>query len=289
MISEIRKWLIPLIVLSLVVLLVKPFIIMMICAIGKYTKRNSFLTSISLAQISEFSLIIAAQGLLMGHISKELFSLTILLAVITITFTSYMIKFEKPIYASLSKYLSIFDPISEGNKMEYLPKEMKYDFVLIGYDRIGYDIFKMLTKARKTFVVIDFNPDIIKRLVAKRISCIYGDVGDTEILERLDLTKTEFVVSTVPSVEESLVILKKVRHENPRTIVFVTATRVEDALKLYKEGADYVVLPHFLGGERVSSMINELGFNHHEINLTKLEHIHHLKERMDLMHEHPHS
>lgn len=289
MISEIRKWMIPLLLLSLVVLLVKPLAIMTICAIGRYTKRNSFLASISLAQISEFSLIIAAQGLLLGHISQELFSLTILLAVITITGTSYLIKFEQPIYSALSRYLSIFDVMSEGEKMEYLPKELEYDFVLVGYDRIGYDVFKMLTKAKKTFVVIDFNPDIIKRLVGKKIPCIYGDIGDSEIMERLNLKKTEFVVSTVPGVEDSIAIIKRIRHENPRTIVFVTATRVEDALKLYKEGADYVVLPHFLGGERVSSMIHELGFDHRQISLTKLAHIHDLKDRIDLRHEHPHA
>ncbi|MFC1753060.1 cation:proton antiporter [Thermoproteota archaeon] len=287
MLTQFGSLLIPLIVFSLIVLLVKPFIIMIICALGRYTKRNSFLTAISLAQVSEFSLIIVALGLSIGHISQELYSLTIILAIITIAATSYFMKFELGMFNFLSDYLNVFDVAATSERLQYLPEELEYDFILIGYDRIGYSIFKMLAKAKKTFLVIDFNPDIVKRLASKKIPCIYGDIGDPEILERLNLKKTEFIVSTVPGIEDNLRIIKKIKHENPKASVFLTANIIEDALKLYKEGADYVILPHFLGGERVSNLIEEVKGDHKKINIAKLEHIHDLKSRIELEHEHP--
>ena len=285
--TNLRSIILPLIMFSFVVLIVKPFIIIVICAVARYTKRNSFLASISLAQISEFSLIIVAEGLLLGHVSRDLFSLTVLLAVITITATSYLMQFELKIFSFLSKYLTPFDMAATTEQLQYIPENLEYDFILIGYDRIGYGIFKMLEKARKTFLVVDFNPDIVKKLAIKKIPCLYGDIGDPEILERLNLKKTGFVVSTVPGVEDNIIIIKKVKHENPRAAVFVTATVIDEALILYKEGADYVILPHFLGGERVSSLIEEIKGDHKKLNITKLEHITDLKTRMELEHVHP--
>ncbi|MBW3000167.1 cation:proton antiporter, partial [Candidatus Woesearchaeota archaeon] len=94
LLDTLPKIILPAIVLTLVVIFIKPFVTLFICSFFGYTKRTSFLTSISLAQISEFSLIIVAQGMLLGHLSKEIFSLSIVLAVITIISTSYMIKFD---------------------------------------------------------------------------------------------------------------------------------------------------------------------------------------------------
>lgn len=287
MLFSLKKIILPLIVFSAIVLLFKPLVLMTISALFRYTKRTSFLTSISLAQISEFSMIIAAQGLMLGHVSNEIFSLTVILAIITMGATSYLIKFEGWFYRILSKPLAIFDIQDTGKRLEYLPKELEYDVLLIGYDRIGYNIFKMLTKAKKSFLVIDFNPDIIKRLVAKRISCIYGDVGDPEILERLNLSKTQLAISTVPDMNDNIHIIKKVKRENPGAVIYTTASVIDDALRLYREGADYVILPHFLGGEKVSTLIEESHGDFRNINMTKLEHIHELRKRIELEHEHP--
>ncbi|MBD3313992.1 hypothetical protein GF345_06120 [Candidatus Woesearchaeota archaeon] len=277
----------PLVIFTIVVLLIKPFILMVISAVARYTKRNSFLTAISLAQISEFSLIIVSQGLIVGHISRDLFSLTILLAIVTITATSYLMNFELKIFNFFSKYLTPFDIAATTEQLQYIPEELEYDFILVGYDRIGYNIFKMLDKAKKSFLVIDFNPDIVKRLASKKIPCFYGDIGDPEILDRLNLKKTEIVVSTVPGVEDNIHLLKRVKGENPKILVFVTASVIEDALKLYKEGADYVILPHFLGGERVSNLLEDVKGDAKKLNLAKLEHIDDLKSRIELEHEHP--
>ena len=63
----------------------------------------------------------------------------------------------------------MFDLTAKGLELEYLPKEKNHEVVLCGYDRIGYNIFEKLGDMGKSFIVVDFNPDIIRKLVKKKI------------------------------------------------------------------------------------------------------------------------
>src|SRR3989338_3431589 len=68
-----QQWIALLVVLGIIIIL-KPIVTMTICSLFKYTKKPSFLTANALSQVGEFSLIVAAQGLALGHISQNLFS-----------------------------------------------------------------------------------------------------------------------------------------------------------------------------------------------------------------------
>ncbi|MBW3000204.1 NAD-binding protein, partial [Candidatus Woesearchaeota archaeon] len=234
-----------------------------------------------------FSLIIVAQGMLLGHLSKEIFSLSIVLAVITIISTSYMIKFDDLIYNWLSKYLNVFDLMSTGEKLQYTPKEIEYNVILVGYDRIGYNVLRSFMHMKKSLLVIDFNPDIINDLFKRKIPCIYGDIGDSELIERLNLKKVDMIVSTVPHIMENKLVIKKTKQVNHKAIIFVTANDVEEALELYRTGADYVILPHFLGGERVSTILQSTADDLKQIIKNKYDHMEELKKRIELGHKHP--
>ncbi|MDP7180491.1 MAG: cation:proton antiporter, partial [Candidatus Woesearchaeota archaeon] len=104
----------PLIVFTVIVIFFKPVIIMFICSFFGYKRRIGFQSSIAMSQISEFSLIIVSQGLILGHISQEIFSLTILIAIVTITYTSYLFKYEERLYRKLSNILRPFDMFTTG-------------------------------------------------------------------------------------------------------------------------------------------------------------------------------
>jgi len=274
--------LIPLLILLVALtVIVKPAVIMLITALFGYTKRTSFLAGISLGQISEFSFVMAAIGLSLGHISEKIMTLTVLAAVITIAITSYCIKFDSAIYSFLSRYLAVFDRIGKEKHMEYLPEaESKKDILLIGYDRIGWNILKTIERMKKSYLIIDFNPDIIKKLISRKAPCIYGDIGDPELLERLDLKNVHLVISTVPTLEDSLLIIKKTKKASHKAVIFLTAETVNDAMALYDAGADYVILPHFLGGEMVSSIIENYSGDLQKITKNKLDHIYELKKRI---------
>ncbi len=286
-ISGIRGLILPLLLFLLIVVLFKPLIIMAVCSIFGYKERPSFLASASLAQVSEFSLIIVAQGLLLNHISKEIFSITVLLAVVTIVMTTYLINFDDSIYQKLRKFLSVFGRLNKGHDLEFIPQRLKKDVVLCGYDRIGFSIFKKLKGMGKEVLVVDFNPEIIKALISEGTHCIYGDISDKEILDRIDLKEMKMLISTVPDKNDNIWLIKKTKEVNKRATIFVTANTVDDALELYDLGADYVILPHFLGGEHASFLIEDFSADIKKVLKTKFSHIKELRYRKKIGHEHP--
>ncbi len=284
---------IPLFVFLALIVLVKPLLLILTCSFFGYKRRTSFFTGAYLSQVSEFSLIMVMQGLILGHISQELFSLTVVLTVITIAVTSYSDKFEG-VYKKSKKFLSLIDKIPNKKKeIENVPPpKNKIEVVLIGSDRIGYSVFKKLKQLKKNYLVVDYNPEVIANLTKEGVYSIYGDIGDHETLSRLDFTKTKFVICTVPNKRNNLRLIRKVKEENKKAIVFVTAYNVRDALKLYDEGADYVILPHFLGGDHVSLMLEDATNNANYMILKKIgqikeKHIKELHHRSSLGHSHP--
>jgi Trk K+ transport system NAD-binding subunit len=274
--------------LILVVFLLKPLVTLFITAYFGYKKRPAFLTSMSLAQTSEFSLIIATQGLILGHITQELFSIAAIVAIFTMAATSYYIKYEYSIYTKMKKFLSRFEIFSNNKgEIEVETQSKQYDVLLVGYDRMGYSIVKKLHILKKELLVVDFNPEIIKKLHAQNIHAIYGDIGDVEIIDRINLKQLAMAISTSPDKRDNTLLINKTKEVNKRAMVFVTAYRVEDALELYDAGADYVILPHFLGGDHVSVLIERFGNDMDKLIRHKFTHIEELKNRQTLGHDHP--
>jgi Kef-type K+ transport system membrane component KefB/Trk K+ transport system NAD-binding subunit len=281
-----KKFWVPLLILLFIVLIFKPIVIMTICSLFKYTRKPSFLVSNSLAQVGEFSLILAAQGLLLGHLSQDLFSLVVVVTLISIILTSYFIKYDNSIYKLLKKPLKIFDKFStEG--LEYFPSKVKPEIILCGQNRIGYSVLENLKKDKEKVLIIDFNPEIITRMAKEGYHCLYGDVTDEEIIERMDLKHISILISTVPGLQANLLLIKKVKQENKRAKVIVNASSIEDSLTLYKHGAHYVIMPHFLGGERGANLIGKLRKDTFNLKDEKKKHIQHLKNRQKVGHEHP--
>lgn len=280
-----KMWLL-LIVLLILLILIKPLIIMLIASLFKYTKKPAFLTAISLTQMGEFSLIIAAQGLALGHISQDLFSSVVIIMVTSIIITSYFIKYDTWIYEKLKLPLSLFDKF-HNKRLEYLSTEIKPKIILCGHNRIGYSILRDLKEAKKKVLVVDYNPEIIKQIIAEGYHCIYGEATDEEIIRRMHLDQIHILVSTIPDLNDNIYLIRRVRSANKRAKILVTASEIDEALKLYNHGASYVIMPHFLGGEYVSHMITNL--RHKKLNLQeeRQHHIAHLHERKRLGQEHP--
>lgn len=286
--SSVAKIMVPAVIFFLLILFFKPIITMFLCSFFGYEKRTSFLTSFSLNEISEFSLIIVAQGLLLGQISQEVFSLTVVLAIATIIGTSYFFNFHDKLYSKIASKLEFFDRFPKAEfELESLPKEVKNHVIICGYNRIGYSIVRKLRSLRKKILVVDFNPEVIKKMIRQNITSIYGDIGDIDLLGRLSIKKAKMIISTVPTEQDNLLLIREARRMNKEILIYVTANHIEEALALYDAGADYVILPHFLGGEHVSLLIDAFTGDLNRIIENKLNHIKELKTRKELGHEHP--
>ena len=281
-ISTINQYIIPIVVLIILTITLKPFITMLIVSFFGYMKRPSYLTAIGLAQASEFSLILGFFGVTAGHISQGLFSSIIVVAIFTMALTTYFFEYESWFYKKISHLLGIFERITERGILENVPTKISKDVILVGCDRLGYGIFNTLKKLKKSFIVVDYNPEIVRDLIKKKIPVMYGDIGDLEILRRLDLKEAKIIVSTAPNKDDSLLLLKKTREVNSKAIIMLTSGSVEEALDLYRAGADYVILPHFLGGERVSLLLEEIKGDVGKVMEYKITHLKELKKRSRL-------
>ncbi len=284
--AVIQELWVPLLVMLAVIIFLKPLITMTIFSFFRYTKKPAFLTGNALAQMGEFSLIIAAQGLALGHLSESLFSLVVIVALITITFTSYFIQYEYKVYRFLRFPLRIFD-IFPTKGVGVLPKEIKPTIVLCGYNRIGYSILRDLEKVIDKVLIVDYNPEIIASLAAEGHYCLYGDVADEEIVDRMNLRNITLLISTVPELKDNLYLIERTKSINKKAKIIVTASDIDETLALYDHGADYVILPHFLGGEHGSAIISRWRQQKIDLKEEKEKHLAHLQQRKMLGQKHP--
>jgi len=244
------------IILSFFVIIVKPLIIMLIMKFFGYTKKTNFLVSISLAQISEFSLIILLLGFSLGHLDQNVMNIAVLVALITIGLSTYFINYSNFFSRNFLHFFNFFE--GEKYKREET-KEKSYDIILFGYHRIGYKLLNTLKKTSDNFAVVDYNPRVVNSLVSEGIECIYGDAGNKNLLNEIDFKNTKIVLSTIPDEESNLTILEVLKERKSKAAFIATAEQPRVALDLYKAGADYVIIPHHLGGEYSSKLIEDFG------------------------------
>jgi Kef-type K+ transport system membrane component KefB len=277
--DNISNLILPIIVLLLFLVLIKPYIIAAVTAFFGYDKRTSFITGISLFQVSEFGIIILSVGYTTGLIKNpDLLSVVILLAAITMMGTSYVFNNKHTLFNKIGTKLQFYHFIKRKS-FQHKSFDVEKEVVLFGYDKIGYSIFKSLVLLNKKFLVVDHNPSTIKNLVDKDVHCLYGDANNTELLEKVDFRKTSLVISTIPIIHTNKLILQKAREHNKKIVVFVTVMFPDEALKMYEAGADYVILPDYLGGDHVSLLLEDMHKDTMKQQQIKFDHIQELTQR----------
>jgi CPA2 family monovalent cation:H+ antiporter-2 len=216
-------------------------------------------------------------GISLGQINQEILHTIILTMIITIFLSTYMVTHSQKFYEKMKWFAKIFEKKGIKRGREGL-KGKSYYSMLFGYNRIGFSILNSLKKLNKRYLVIDFNPDTISVLNKVGIPSLYGDVDDADLLDELPLDKVQLVISTVPECETNSVLIETVRRMNRKAIIIVRAHTIDDALELYKKGANYVLTPHFLGGEYVSKMIADLNIDAKGYEKEKEKHIEMLRD-----------
>ncbi len=282
MFESLGQYVVPVIVLSLFVLIGNPLIMMIIMGFMGYKKRNGFLAGSAIAQISEFSLIVVALGVSVGHIDKGILAFVTLIALLTMAGSSYFIIYNKKIYVKLAKYLSVFE--RKGKKVDEhkYSENQEYDILLLGYSNIGLHLLDSFGKMNKKYLVIDFDPEIITKLAREGVDCRYGDAGDSEILDEMNWPKVKMVISTIKDFDTNVLLLNRVRAVNANAVVIMVSQDREQAMNLYEKGASYVLMPNILGGYHTSVLIEEYGFDLDKFLAEKARHVSMLMKRPGL-------
>ncbi|MEX2599561.1 MAG: cation:proton antiporter [Dehalococcoidia bacterium] len=249
------------IVLSLFVLIGNPIIVMLIMRFMGYRKRTGFLTGLTVAQISEFSLILAALGLTLGHIDAEIMALITLVGLITIAGSTYLILYSHPIYNRLVPLLGPFestDPHRELQDEGYAPPAV--DIVMYGVGRYGGELLHTLSAHGVRVLAVDFDPQVVRELRHEGIRARYGDADDPDFPHTLPLDQANWLLATLPLLDSNLALIRCVRaHGFTGRIAVRSHDNAETAL-LKRAGAD-VVLELYLdaAAHAADRLVEEIG------------------------------
>ena len=265
-------------VLSTFVLVGNPIIVMTIMGILGYTKKTSFKTSLAVAQISEFSLVLLLLANRSGQITDETLSLMTLVGIITIAVSSYVILYDEKLYVLFEKYLSLFERRKTKNEHQ---KPEHNELLLFGYRKGGSEFIRVFKSMKKRFAVVDYDPDIIDNLDHQGVHYLYGDMTDMELLDEAGLHSAKLVVSVVTDFETNKFLLRAVDQINPNCVVICHADSAVEASELYELGAGYVMLPHYIGSEKISAFIKRSNFKKSEFRKFRNKHLAYLETHFD--------
>ncbi|PHS26167.1 MAG: sodium:proton exchanger [Methylophaga sp.] len=236
---------VPAILLSLFVLIGNPLIVMTILGLMGYHKRTGFLAGLTVAQISEFSLILGALGLSLGHIGTDTMGLITLVGLITISVSTYMILYSRPLYEMLAPWLGVFERkrASRDESNDKLEKN-QIDVILFGLGRFGSGIANELQQRGYQVLAVDLDPDLIRQAEEDSYEVRYGDAEDPEFMATLPLDNIYWVISSVRDQSINLALLHGLREHGYRGKVAVTAHSSKNAKQLQNAGANKILTPY---------------------------------------------
>ena len=236
----------PALVFSMFVLVGNPLIVMVIMGYMGYRKRTGFLAGLTVAQISEFSLILAALGFNLGHIDQETVGLVTLVGLITISVSTYMILYSHPLYLKLSPYLDIFERQVPHREMDLNPEasHKPADVILFGLGRFGLTLAKNLQAQGQQVLAIDFNPQLVQETALHQVPIRYGDAEDPEFIQSLPLAEAQWVVSTMRDRHLNLGLLRSLGEAQFAGKIALASNQVAEAEFLQQQGADLVLVPY---------------------------------------------
>lgn len=252
------------VIFSLFVLVGNPLIVLAIMGAMGYRKRTGFLAGLTVAQISEFSLIFVAMGVSLNHIEQDALGLVTMVGLVTIAASTYMITYSHRLYATFEPLLSLFErkgtPRERGD-LETQGKN-KYTVLVFGLGRFGTAIGLRLKKRGIRALGADFNPLAVRRWRDLGLDTEFGDATDPEFITELPLHNAEWIISTTPIHPTGL------SHEDTRTTLMqlartagfcgriaVTSHSARDTKDLLEAGADVVLEPFQDAADRAVEII----------------------------------
>lgn len=269
-INNLAAGLIPALILSLVVIVIKPVIVMTCLVLFGYTKRTSFKTAINLSQISEFSIILITLAYSSGLVGDSLTAIITIVAIVSIATSTYLMQYDNKILTKLEKRFRFF---RESINREEEKVIRGHDLILFGYKKGGHEFVKTFRQMRKKYIIVDYNPLVIESLERQHLPFVYGDATDLELLHEIGVKQAKLIVSTITDFSTNEQLIRHIHRINPHTVIVCHADNYEEATALYRHGATYVMLPHYIGSERISAFIRKHGTDHKAFNNYRQKHL----------------
>jgi CPA2 family monovalent cation:H+ antiporter-2 len=223
--------------------------------IFRYPLKTALFTGLGLAQIGEFSFVLASEGQALGLVSRRVYLLILGTTAVTLVLTPFVLRFVPQLFAWaeglpwLRRYLERTD----------VPLEISDDLpvqdhvVVCGYGRIGRNIIQLLQEQKYPVLVIDQSERRIQELREAGIPYIYGNAASLHVLEKAGVNAARGIAIALPDSMSTRLCLKRALELTPDIDVVVRANQDKDIELLYQLGAREVVQPEFEASLELSS------------------------------------
>lgn len=252
------------IVFSLFVLIGNPLIVLAIMGAMGYRKRTGFLAGLTVAQISEFSLIFIAMGVSLGHVGEDALGLVTMVGLVTIAASTYMITYSHRLYALCEPLLGVFERKStpDEESEERPDPGGSAEVIVFGLGRFGTAMGLRLNKRSIRLLGVDFNPQAVRRWRELGLDARFGDATDPEFVAELPLQHARWVVLSVPQQAVGLshedarsTLLQLVRAAGFAGRVAVTSHTSQETASLSDSGIDIVLEPFQDAADRAVDLL----------------------------------
>jgi FlaA1/EpsC-like NDP-sugar epimerase len=256
--SSLSEELVSAVILSLFVLIGNPLIVMAIMGYMGYRKRTGFMAGLTVAQISEFSIIFVAMGITLGHVGQDALGLTTLVGIVTIAVSTYMIIYSQTLYQWFSPYISFFE-----RKVAFRETETSNQAVhgheprvlIVGLGRFGAQVMRHLHRQGIAVMGIDFNPEVVQKYREEGFNVLYGNTEDSELLSSVPFTHIAHILTTLPSDDANYALLHHLSLYNHQAKITALVRTETNLLHLKTVGITHTINPYIFAADHTAELI----------------------------------
>ena len=249
--------------------------------------RTSIVPAINLAQVSEFSIVIASLGVTLHQISQDVLTIVIVTFAVTSVVSTYMINASHPIQKVLTSIFKALGLKDLDAKRDDEREELHQPVIFLGFFRDTSSILyefehEGTAQESREFVqkllVIDYNPHVLHELRNKAIKCVYGDIAHADTLRHAGIEHAELVVSSITDDvlrgTSNLRLMNSVQTHAPNAKVVLTTDHIPQALHFYEQGADFVFIPRLYSAAACARILRKgLNGGFEEIRSQAIQHL----------------
>lgn len=221
--------------------------------------RVALLAGAAICQVGEFSFVLAQVSVDRGAIPESVFDLTLAIALVTICVTPAVTHAMPHLLAVLEGLPRVGDrirvllggPPPDGDSGDVATELLSQHAVICGYGRVARELVDALAARSLRYVIVEYNPFIVRSLRLQGVPVIYGDASSPAVLEHLHLERARLLALLMPDPAAAEVATRYARAHFPRLDIVVRAGTAAEVERLRRAGATDVVQPEFEGGVEV--------------------------------------
>lgn len=257
---------------SLFILTLKFLLISGILAYFGYHAKTIFNAGLGLSQVGEFSFAFAATAFAQGFLDSFGYSLITSVALVTVALTPSLFQLSEVLYRKSGKlavkfpflYRKFFASSDRRLPLEELPFENHV--VVLGYGRVGKWVSNILEETNIPYLVVEYNPQIVRELKLEGKRVVFGDPSDIDVLDYAQVDKAKMVILAIPDTLTQKIAVTHCRSLNPRAEILCRSHLKEDHRELRSLGVNFIIQPEFEAALSISHRIlQEMGFDKDKI------------------------